>query len=81
MAVRQSKTLEDREIGKRFAPLWRVLAEQLKKFSSRDEGAFIVPALDALASSQHQGRRNGVGKPVIKLALFWKWTVVCSCCT
>ena len=48
IAVRQSKSLEDREIGKQFAPLWRVLAEQLKiLFPDGDgEGAFI-PALDA----------------------------------
>ena len=30
VTVRQSKSHEIREIGKQFAPLWRVLAEQLK---------------------------------------------------
>ena len=49
ISVRQSKSLEDREIGKQFAPLWRVLVEQLKILvpDGDDEGAFIVPALDA----------------------------------
>ena len=28
--VRQSRSIEDREIGKQFAPLWKVLADQLK---------------------------------------------------
>ena len=69
-SVRQSKSIEDREIGKQFAPLWRVLAEQLKILfpDGDDEGAFIVPALDT--RSQVLGvkdRRNGVGKPVFKL--------------
>ena len=30
ITVRQSKSFEDREIGKQFAPLWRELADQLK---------------------------------------------------
>ena len=48
-SVRQSKSIEDREIGKQFAPLWRVLAKQLKILfpGGDDEGAFIVPLLDA----------------------------------
>ena len=29
ITVRQSKSIEDREIGKQFAPLWRKLADQL----------------------------------------------------
>ena len=41
ITVRQSKSIEDREIGKQFAPLWRELAYQLKVlFPGRDdEGA------------------------------------------
>ena len=69
--VRQSKSIEDREIGKQFAPLWRELAYQLKVlFPDRDdEGAFIVPALDARSQILSiKDRRNGVGKPVFKLA-------------
>ena len=56
ISVRQSKSLEDREIGKQFAPLWRVLADQLKILfpDGDDEGAFVVPALDTpLTSPQH----------------------------
>ena len=70
ISVRQSKSIEDREIGKQFAPLWRVLAEQLKILFSDgdDEGAFIVPALDARSQVLSvKDRRNGVGKPVFKL--------------
>ena len=73
ITVRQAKSLEDREIGKRFAPLWRVLADQLKIIfpDGDDEGAFIVPALDARSQVLSiKDRRNGVGKPVFKLALF-----------
>ena len=73
ITVRQSKSLEDQEIGKHFAPLWRVLADQLKILfpDGDDEGAFIVPALDArshILSTKDRG--NGVGKPVFKLAPF-----------
>ena len=70
-SVRQSKALEDREIGKQFAPLWRVLAEQLKTLfpDGDDEGAFIVPALDGRSQVLSiKDRRNGVGKPVFTLA-------------
>ena len=68
-----SKSLEDREIGQQFAPLWRELAEQLKFLfpDGDDEGAFIVPALDARSQVLSiKDRRNGVGKPVFKLAPF-----------
>ena len=73
ITVRQSKSLEDREIGKQFASLWRVLAEQLKiLFLERDdEVAFIVPALDARSQVLSiKDRRNGIGKSVFKLAPF-----------
>ena len=33
LLVRQSKSTEAREIGRRFAPLWEVLAQNYKKFS------------------------------------------------
>ena len=48
ITVRQSRSIEDREIGKQFAPLWKVLAEQLKVLfpDEDDEGVFVVPALD-----------------------------------
>ena len=43
IAVRQSKSIEDREIAKQFALLWMVLAEQLKIlfFDGDEEGAFV----------------------------------------
>ena len=69
--VSQSKSIEDREIGKQFAPLWRELADQLKVLfpDGDDEGAFVVPALDTRSQVLSiQDRRNGVGKPVFKLA-------------
>ena len=69
--VRQSKSIEDLEIGKQFAPLWRELVDQLKVlFPDRDdEGAFIIPALDTRSHVPSiKDRRNGVGKPVFKLA-------------
>ena len=63
ISVRQSKSLEDREIGKQFAPLWKVLAEQLKILFHEGDGAgaFIVPALDARSQVLSiKDRRNGV---------------------
>ena len=71
ITVHQSKQLEDREIGQQHAPLWRVLAEQLKILfpDGDDEAAFIIPALDARSHVLSiKDRRNGVGKPVFKLA-------------
>ena len=46
--VRQSKSLEDREIGGRCALLWKVLSTKLQEFfPERDaEDTFNVPALD-----------------------------------
>ena len=71
IAVCESKSIEDREIGKQFAPLWREFADQLKLLfpDGDDEGAFIIPALDARSHVLSiKDRRNGVGKPVFKLA-------------
>ena len=73
ISVRQSDSLEDREIGKQFGPLWRVLAQQFKiLFPDGDgEGAFIVSALNARSQVLSiKDRRNGVGKPVFKLVPF-----------
>ena len=70
--VRQSQSIEDREIGKQFAPLWKSNRLTNSKFSSlmeMTEGAFLIPALDArLHVLSIKDRRNGVGKPVFKLA-------------
>ena len=71
ITVRQSRSIEDPEIGKQFAPLWRVLADHLEILfpDGDDEGAFIVPALDTRSQVLSiEDRRNGVGKPVFKLA-------------
>ena len=71
ITVRQSRSLEDREIGKQFGPLWKVLAEQLKVLfpDEDDEGVFILPALDARSQIlSTKDRRNGIRKPVFKLA-------------
>ena len=74
--VRQSKSPEDREIGRRFKPLWEVLApEQQEIFPNRDaKGNFVVPALDVRAQILSiYDRRNGFGKPVFKLA---SWMII-----
>ena len=71
IAVCQSKSLEDREIGKQFPPLWGVLAAKLKVLfpDGDDTGTFIVPALDTRSHVLSiKDRRNGIGKPVFKLA-------------
>ena len=71
ITVRQSKSIEDREVGKQFAPLWRELADQLEILfpNTDDEGAFIIPALDTRSHVLSiKDRRNGIGKPVFKLA-------------
>ena len=72
ISVRQTKSLEDRE-GQQFSLLWRVFADQLKILfpEGDDEGAFIVPALDARSQVLSiKDRSNGIGKPVFKLAPF-----------
>ena len=71
ITVRQSKSIEDPEIGKQFAPVWRELADQLEiLFPNRDdEGASIIPALNTRSHViSIKDRRNGVGKPVFKHA-------------
>ena len=71
IVVRQSNSIENRELGKQFEPLWRELADQLKVLfpDGDDEGAFIIPALDARSHTLSiKDRRNGIGKPVFKLA-------------
>ena len=56
---RQSKSPEDREIGRRVAPLGEVLVPKLRNDA---QGNFVVPALDVRAQVL------GVGKPVFRLA-------------
>ena len=69
--VRQSKSPEDREIGRRFAPLWKALVPKLRGFFLGEDakGNYVVPSLDVRAQilSIHD-RRNGIGKPVFSFA-------------
>ena len=63
--VRQSKSPEDREIGRRFAPLWGVLVPKLQDIfpDGNAKGNFIVPSLDVRAQILSiYDRRNGVGE-------------------
>ena len=63
--------LKTERLENNLAPLWRELADQLKVLfpDGDDEGAFIIPALDARSHVLSiKDRRNGVGKPVFKLA-------------
>ena len=62
ITVRQSRTIEEREIGKQFMPLWKELADQLKVLFSGadDKGVFIIPALDSRSQIfSIRDRRNG----------------------
>ena len=73
ITVRQTKLLEDRVIGKRFAPLWRVLAEKFEGLfpDGEDTRSFTVPALVVRSQVLSiKDRRNGVQKRVFKLAPF-----------
>ena len=63
ITLRQSKSLEDREIGKQFTPLWKVLSTKLLELfpEGDDAGAFIVPALDVRSQVLSiKDRRNGM---------------------
>ena len=56
-AARQCRSIEDREMGKQFAPLWRVLADQLKNSLSwwRWRRCFHPPSAGcSLTNPQHQ---------------------------
>ena len=67
ITARQSRSIEDPEIGKQFVLLWKELAEQLKALfpDADDEGVFIIPALDARSQILSvKDRRNGIGQPV-----------------
>ena len=64
ISVRQSKSLEDQEIGKRFAPLRKAFSTQLQELfpDGDDTGTFIVPALNVRSQVLSiKDRRNGVG--------------------
>ena len=53
IAVRQSKSFEDRENGKQFAPRSKVLAEQLKVISSLKEMTLVL-SLSLRLTSVHK---------------------------
>ena len=68
--VRQSKSPEDREIGRRFKPLWEVLAPKLEEiFTDKDAiGNFGVPALEGRAQVlSTYDRRIGARNPSLLL--------------
>ena len=70
--ARQSRARVDRKIGRRFAPLWRVLSSKLQSvFPSGDNGEpNIVPSIDYRAQVLNMyDRKNGIGMPVFRLAL------------
>ena len=48
ITVLQSKSLEDRQVGRRIAPLWKVLLTKLRELfpEGDDTVTFIVPALN-----------------------------------
>ena len=71
ITVRQSKSLENPEIGRRSAPLWEALAAKLNEiFTERDaKDSFIVLALNARSQILSiLDRRNGVEKEFFKFA-------------
>ena len=69
--VRQSTSPEDREIGRRFSPLWEGVSLKIQEIftESDDKGNLVVLALDVWAQvlSVHD-RRIGVGKQDFGLA-------------
>ena len=63
VTVRQSRSNEEREIGKQFKPLWKELADELKVLfpEADDKGVFIIPALDSRSQILSvKDRRNGM---------------------
>ena len=71
--VRQSRSPEDREIARRFAPLWKVLSTMpQEKFPGQDtESPRIVPSIDFRGQVLNMfDRRNGIGVPNSCVASF-----------
>ena len=67
------------KIGRRFAPLWKVLSTWLRElFPEGDNtGTFIVPALNVRSQILSiNDRRNGVGKSSVQICSIWERTVV-----
>ena len=68
ISVRQSKSLEDREIGTQFVPLLKAFSTKLLELFPKGDDAGALDARSKVLSIKD--RRNGVGKPVFKLAPF-----------
>ena len=81
--VRQSKSVEDREIGKQFPPLCKVLAEKLKVlFPERDDKHIHCPCTQhTITSSQYQGSQKRRGETSVQTCFFGKRTDVCLYCS
>ena len=82
--VRQSKSIEDRELGQQFAPSCRELADQLKVLfpDGDDEGAFIIPALDTRSHVLSiKDRRKRSWKTGVQTCSSWKRTNMYPCYT
>ena len=74
ITVRQSRSVEEREIGKQFKPLWKELADQLKVLflDADDKGVFIIPALDSRSQILSvKDRRKGIGKTSFQTCSTW----------
>ena len=68
--VRQSRSPEDREIARRFAPLWKVLSQE-NFFGQDTESPRIVPSIVFRGQVLDMfDRRNGVGVPNSCVASF-----------
>ena len=69
IAVRQSRSIEDREIGKQFASLWRALADQLKILfpDGNDTG---VPSLSQRSTPAHKSSASKIDETVLENPVF-----------
>ena len=83
ITVRQSKSLEDREIGKQFATLWKFWLQN-SKFSSLKEMA-QVPSLSLHSTSVHEFSSSRIDETawetIVQTCSGWKRTGVCSHCS
>ena len=64
ITVRQSNSLQDREIGKQFVPLWRVLAEQLKLSSLMEMTK--VPLLSQRSTPAHKSSASRIEETALE---------------
>ena len=74
ITVRQSRSIEDREIGKQFVPLWKELADQLKVlFPDADDKRCIHHpcARYSLTNPQHQRSQKRIWKAGFQTCSAW----------